>query len=74
MFDIQQNMVLHDLWYPKIKGDFEMKLFTVEETAEVLRVKKETIYQWKFSGKINATKVNGKLLFKKEELERLIGA
>ena len=51
-----------------------MKLFTVEETAEVLRVKKETIYQWKISGKIIATKVNGKLFFKKEELERLIGA
>ena len=51
-----------------------MKLFTVEETAEILRVKKETIYQWKFSGKINAIKVNGKLLFKQKEIERLIGA
>jgi len=50
-----------------------MKLYTVEETAEILRVKKETIYQWKFSGKINATKVNGKLLFKQKEIERLIG-
>ena len=41
------------------------ELLTPNEVAEYLHIKKETVYTWKWRGKIQGTKVNGKLLFMK---------
>ena len=40
------------------------KLYTVKETAKILRMKPCTIYKWKHEKKIKSTKIGGKLLFK----------
>lgn len=48
------------------------KFLTVQEMADIFRVKKTTIYQWHFYGKIKGKKINGKLLFTEDEINRLV--
>jgi excisionase family DNA binding protein len=45
-----------------------MKLLTVKEISELLRVKTSTIYQWAEMGKIPCLKVNGSLRFLEDEI------
>lgn len=40
------------------------KLYTVDETAQILRVQPNTIYKWKYNKKLPFVKSGGKLLFK----------
>lgn len=47
------------------------KFLTVKEVANLFRVKEKTIYQWKFYGIIPATKINGRLLFKQSDIEKM---
>ncbi len=47
------------------------QLYTVKEVADLFRVKVKTIYQWKFYGLIEFTKINGKLLFKQSDIEKM---
>jgi len=48
------------------------KLLTVEEVAELLSVKKSTIYSWTHSGFIPHVKLGNKLRFKESEIEKWI--
>lgn len=48
------------------------KLYTAKEVANMFRVELETVYQWKFYGKIKGIKVNGRLLFKEEDLLQML--
>ena len=48
-------------------------LHTVEQVAELFHIKKDTVYQWRFYGKLKGTKVNGRLLFKQHDILALIG-
>lgn len=47
--------------------------FTAEEVAKRFRLKTNTIYKWKFEGKIKFTKIGGRLLFSHDDLLDLIG-
>lgn len=49
------------------------KLYTVDETAQLLRVKKDTIYKWNHNKKIKSTKSGGKLLFLGRDIKTYLG-
>jgi hypothetical protein len=44
----------------------------IVETARLFRVEQKTIYNWVCSGKIPAKKLNGRLLFPRLQIEKLI--
>lgn len=44
----------------------------IVETARLFRVEQKTIYNWVCSGKIPAKKLNGRLLFPRHQIEKLI--
>lgn len=48
------------------------KYLTVEETAQLLRVKKQTIYKWICERRIGSISLGGRTLFSQEELERWV--
>lgn len=45
------------------------KLYTVDETAQILRVQPNTIYKWKYNKKLPFVKSGGKLLFKGSDIK-----
>lgn len=50
------------------------KLYTVDETANILRISKNTVYTWKHQKKLKPNKSGGKLLFLGKELKRFMCA
>jgi len=44
------------------------RLLTIDQLAEILQVKKSTIYSWTFSRKIPYVKINGALRFKEKAI------
>lgn len=48
------------------------KLYTVKETAKILRIEVCTIYKWKCEKKIKSTKIGGKLLFKGCDINEIL--
>lgn len=49
-----------------------IELMTVQETANYLKIKVTTLYQWKYDGKIPYIKINGHLCFDKNEINKFI--
>jgi len=50
----------------------EMKLLTINELSEILKVKVKTIYQWAELGQIPCIKLNGSLRFDLEDITNWI--
>ena len=50
------------------------RLISVEETAKYLGVQKSTIYSWAWRRKIPSVKMGRRLLFDREDLDRMIEA
>ena len=50
------------------------KLYTVEETANILRCKVGTIYTWKYQKRLKSNKAGGKFLFLGSEIKAFIGS
>ena len=48
-------------------------LLTPKEVADFFQIKVETVYQWKFYNKIKSVKVNGKLLFRQDDILEMVG-
>lgn len=48
-------------------------LYTPEETANILRCKKNTLYTWKYQKRINSVKAGGKLLFLGRDIKSFVG-
>ena len=48
------------------------RLLTIEEVADLLQVKKMTVYSWVHFGKIPFVKLNGLVRFKRFAIERWI--
>lgn len=48
------------------------KLYTVKETAKILRIEVCTIYKWKYEKKIKGKKIGGKLLFKGCDINEIL--
>lgn len=49
-----------------------MKLITIKELSEYLKIKQSTLYAWAGSGMIPSYKLNGVLRFDKDEIEEWI--
>lgn len=49
------------------------KLYTPEETASILRCKKNTLYTWKYQKRINSVKAGGKFLFLGRDIKSFVG-
>ena len=54
--------------------DPDKQLLTVEETAKYFGVRKSTIYSWAWRRKIPSVKMGRRLLFDREDLDRVIEA
>jgi len=52
----------------------EKRLISVEEAAKYLGVQKSTIYSWAWRRKIPSVKMGRRLLFDREDLDRMIEA
>ena len=50
------------------------RYLTVDEAAEMLRVKKQTIYKWICEGKIPSFALGGRTLFSLQELQEWMEA
>jgi len=48
------------------------KLLTIEQLAEILQIKKSTIYAWTFAKKIPHLKIGGALRFREREIVKWI--
>ena len=48
------------------------RLLTINQLAEILQVKKNTIYSWIFTKRIPHVKINGALRFKEKEISKWI--
>ncbi len=48
--------------------------FTCEEVADLLKVKKETVWGWIRNGKLPAIRPTGKYLVAEQDLRRFMGA
>lgn len=48
------------------------KVYTIKEVAEVFRVHKNTINNWKKSGKLPYVKVGRRVLFKESDVKKLM--
>lgn len=48
------------------------KVYTIKEVAEVFRVHKNTIINWKKSGKLPYVKVGRRVLFKESDVKKLM--
>ena len=51
----------------------QLILLTPKEVADFFQIKVETVYQWKFYNKIKCVKVNGKLLFRQDDILEMVG-
>ncbi len=49
-----------------------MKLITIKELSEYLKVKQVTLYSWACSGRIPSYKLNGVLRFDRDEIEEWV--
>lgn len=49
------------------------KLYTVNETAQILRVQPNTIYKWKYNKKLPCVKSGSKLLFQGSAIKEYLG-
>ena len=52
----------------------ENRLLSVEDTAKYLGVQESTIYSWAWRRKILSVKMGRRLLFDREDLDRMIEA
>ncbi len=52
----------------------EKRLISVEDAARYLGVQKSTIYSWAWRRKIPSVKMGRRLLFDREDLDRMIEA
>lgn len=46
-----------------------MKILTIKEVSELLRVKEKTLYQWAELGQIPCIKMNGSLRFDYDDIQ-----
>ena len=51
-----------------------MKLLTVKELSEILKVKIKTLYQWAELGQIPCIKLNGSLRFDLDDIEKWLAS
>jgi excisionase family DNA binding protein len=51
---------------------FTIKMLTIKEVCEMLRISKFTAYRWIKSGRLKASQIGKKYLFKEEDIKDLL--
>jgi len=70
----QLNQVVDTVESRVLMAVFEKRLLSVEEAASYFGVQKSTIYSWAWRRKIPSVKMGRRLLFDREDLDRMIEA
>lgn len=63
-------MVYLEMRHKEIKEVIMAKLIDIDELADYLRLRKQTIYNWLHQGKISGIKVGGVWRFERKEVDR----
>ena len=50
----------------------EDRVFTIDETARIFKVTRQTLVNWQKSGELRTIKIGGRTFVKVEEVERLL--
>lgn len=50
----------------------EDEFYTMNEVIKLLKISRQNLYNWRKAGIVKTTKIRGKILFKKSEIESLI--
>ncbi|MDY3942657.1 MAG: helix-turn-helix domain-containing protein [Alloprevotella sp.] len=65
---VLQEQVVDTVACPPLKPEY----LDITEVAKLLRVEQKTIYNWVWEGKIPYLKANGRLLFRRNEIDEML--
>ena len=51
----------------------KLQLYDAKEVMELLRITPKTLYNWRQKGKLKGSFIGGKYLYKKQDVEKIIG-
>ncbi len=70
---LDELLVLKDqLLDTTIRPPLKPEYLDIIEVAKLLRVEQKTIYNWVWEGKIPYLKANGRLLFRRDEIDEML--
>ena len=77
MFSMEEKLdellVLKDqLLDTTIRPPLKPEYLDIIEVAKLLRVEQKTVYNWVWEGKIPYLKANGRLLFRRDEIDKML--
>lgn len=65
---ILQEQVVDTKIHPPLKPEY----LDIIEVSKLLKVEQKTIYNWVWEGKIPYLKANGRLLFRRDEIDEML--
>lgn len=65
---VLQEQMVDTTVHPPLKTEY----LDIIDVSKLLKVEQKTIYNWVWSGKIPYLKANGRLLFKREEIDKML--
>lgn len=72
---LDELLVLKDqLLDTSVRPPLKPEYLDIIEVAKLLRVEQKTVYNWVWEGKIPYLKANGRLLFKRDEIDEMVEA
>lgn len=72
---LDELLVLKDqLLDTTVRPPLKPEYLDIIEVAKLLRVEQKTIYNWVWEGKIPYLKANGRLLFRRDEIDEMVDA
>ncbi len=77
MFSMEEKLdellVLKDqLLDTTVRPPLKPEYLDIIEVAKLLRVEQKTVYNWVWEGKIPYLKANGRLLFRRDEIDKML--
>ncbi len=72
---LDELLVLKDqLLDTTVRPPLKPEYLDIIEVAKLLRVEQKTIYNWVWEGKVPYLKANGRLLFRRDEIDEMLDA
>lgn len=70
---VDHLLVLQEQWIDtKIHPPLKPEYLDIIDVSKLLKVEQKTVYNWVWSGKIPYLKANGRLLFKRKEIDEML--
>ena len=70
---LDELLVLKDqLLDTTVRPPLKPEYLDIIEVAKLLRVEQKTVYNWVWEGKIPYLKANGRLLFRRDEIDKML--